>query len=120
MLWILPKYSNAPDLSNDAAINCPVVNSSNWSSLPLRLAFKDSIKALKTEDKELALEVTKLEDRIDTFEKKFKRNHIRRLRAGTCDMRSDFIFTDTLRNLERIGDHADNIASSLLTNFTNV
>ncbi len=83
-----------------------------------RLAYEDSIEALKTEDKELAKKVTELEDQIDAFEKKFKRNHIRRLKAGTCDIRTDVIFTDTLRNLERIGDHADNIASSILTNFT--
>lgn len=83
-----------------------------------RLAYKDSIEALKKEDEELAKKVTELEDQIDAFEKKFKRNHIRRLKAGTCDIRADVIFTDTLRNLERIGDHADNIASSILTNFT--
>ena len=85
-----------------------------------RLAYKDSIQALETEDKELAAKVIKLEDQIDAFEKKFKRNHIRRLKAGTCDIRSDVIFTDTLRNLERIGDHADNIANSVILNFTNV
>jgi len=85
-----------------------------------RLAYKDSIQALKTEDKELAAKVIKLEDQIDAFEKKFKRNHIRRLKAGTCNIRLDVIFTDTLRNLERIGDHADNIANSVILNFTNV
>ncbi len=85
-----------------------------------RLAFKDSVKALKNEDKELAKKVTELEDQIDTLERKFKRNHIRRLKAGNCDIRSDVIFSDTLRNLERIGDHADNIASSLLTTFKNI
>jgi len=84
-----------------------------------RLAYNDAINALKKEDKELAKKVMELEDQIDAFEKKFKRNHIRRLREGTCDIRADVIFTDTLRNLERIGDHADNIANSVLTNFTN-
>ena len=84
-----------------------------------RLAYKDSIEAFNTEDEDLGKKVTELEDQIDAFEKKFKRNHIRRLKAGTCDISSDVIFTDTLRNLERIGDHADNIASSVLTNFMN-
>jgi phosphate:Na+ symporter len=83
-----------------------------------RLAYKDSIDALKTEDKELAKKVLRLEDQIDAFEKKYKRNHIRRLKEGVCDIRSDVIFTDTLRNLERIGDHADNIANSVLVNYT--
>jgi len=82
-----------------------------------RMAYKDSIEALKKEDKELARRVTELEDQIDTFEKRYKRNHIRRLKSGDCDVKSDVIYTDTLRNLERIGDHADNIASSILTNF---
>lgn len=85
-----------------------------------RLSYKTSIKALKTNDKELAAKVIKLEDEIDSLEKRFKRNHIRRLKSNMCDVRSDVIFTDTLRNLERIGDHADNIASSILTNFNNI
>ena len=86
----------------------------------VRLAYKDSIEALNREDTELAKKVTELEDQIDAFEKKFKKNHIRRVREGICDIRSDIIFVDTLRNLERIGDHADNIASSILVNFANV
>ncbi len=85
-----------------------------------RLSYKTSIKALKKNDKELAAKVIKLEDSIDSLEKRFKRNHIRRLKAGICDVRSDVIFTDTLRNLERIGDHADNIANGVLTNFNNI
>jgi phosphate:Na+ symporter len=83
-----------------------------------RLAYKKSIDALKTEDKDLAKEVLILEDQIDAFEKKYKRNHIRRLREGKCDIRSDVIFTDTLRNLERIGDHADNIANSVIVTYS--
>jgi phosphate:Na+ symporter len=84
-----------------------------------RSAYNDAIKSLKKDDKELAKKVVEMEDQIDAFEKKFKKNHIRRLKEGTCDVRTDVIFTDTLRNLERIGDHADNIACSVLTNFTN-
>ena len=83
----------------------------------VRLAYKDSIEALRKEDKGLAQKAMKLEDQIDGLEKKFKRSHIRRLKEGTCDIKADVIFVDTLRNLERIGDHADNIASSVITNF---
>ena len=64
--------------------------------------------------------MTELKEQIDIFEKKFKKNKIRRVREDIFDIRSDIIFVDTLRNLERIGDHADNIASSILVNFANV
>jgi len=84
-----------------------------------KLAYKDAIDAFKKEDKELAKKVMELEDKIDAYEKRFKRSHIRRLKAGSCDIKTDVIFTDTLRNLERIGDHADNIASSVLTIYIN-
>ena len=132
LLHAITDIERTADLSNNIAVSAMnkinkekkfteiAIEEMNIMFKKVRLSYKDSIEALENEDKELAVKVTKLEDQIDAYEKKFKKNHIRRIKEGTCDIRSDIIFTDTLRNLERIGDHADNIASSLLVNFTNV
>lgn len=75
--------------------------------------YQASLKALKTENKKMISKIAKREDEIDTLEKKFRQNHIERLKKKICHPEADTIFNDTLRNLERISDHAYNIALSL-------
>jgi phosphate:Na+ symporter len=132
LLHAITDIERTADLSNNIAVSAldkidkgkkftdTAITEMTMMFKKVRLSYKDSIEALYNEDTELATKVTALEDKIDALEKKFKKNHIRRLREGTCEIRSNIVFTDTLRNLERIGDHADNIASSILVNFTNV
>jgi phosphate transport system regulatory protein PhoU len=128
-LKIVKDIERTGDLSNNIAVSAldRIEKNKEFTKLAeeeldimfkkVRLAYKDSIEALRKEDKGLAQKAMKLEDQIDGLEKKFKRSHIRRLKQGACDIKADVIFVDTLRNLERIGDHADNIASSVITNF---
>lgn len=73
-----------------------------------------SLKALKTENRKFVDLVTKGEDEIDKLEKKFKQNHIERLKKKICNPEMDTIFLESLRNLERISDHSYNIALSLI------
>ncbi len=77
--------------------------------------YEEVARALKTDDKKLAKNVLKLEDEINDLEKKYRKNHIDRLKSNICRPEADVIFTESLRNLERIGDHSDNIAHSVLT-----
>jgi phosphate:Na+ symporter len=58
--------------------------------------------------------VIQSEDEVDHMEKKFKRNHVERLKKGMCQPEADPIFVETLRNLERISDHSYNIALALI------
>ncbi len=51
-----------------------------------------------------------IEDEIDSLERNFRVNNIKRLNAKQCTADSGIIFFDLLSNLERIGDHANNIA----------
>lgn len=81
----------------------------------VRQAYDLSIKSLKTEDRKLAQRVLRLEDRVDILEAKFRESHVRRLEEGICSPEADTIYVESLRNLERISDHADNIAGSILT-----
>jgi len=76
--------------------------------------YSTAIKALKTRNKDLAKVAERLEDQVDVLERKLKASHIERVRKGICDPQADAIFIETLRNLERIGDHADNIAYDVI------
>ena len=60
--------------------------------------------------------VRKLEERIDILEKELRSHHIKRLNEGQCNAISGAVFLDLISNFERIGDHATNIAESVLNN----
>ena len=45
------------------------------------------------------------------LERKFRNNNIIRLNSKKCYTDAGLIFFDLLSNLERIGDHANNIAT---------
>ncbi len=55
-----------------------------------------------------------LEFEIDRKEKMLRRQHITRLNRGVCQPSAGVVFIDILSNLERIGDHAHNVAYIVL------
>ena len=73
-----------------------------------------SLEALNHHDSEIAREVAEKEDLIDKMERKFRKKHIQRLNDGQCSAQAGIVFVDIVSNLERIGDHAVNIAESIL------
>ena len=75
---------------------------------------KKSIDALDHNDKDLAIEVLKKERSIDDMEKSLRKKHIARMNEGKCSVKSGVVFVDIASNLERIGDHAVNIAETVL------
>lgn len=75
---------------------------------------KEAIKAIETKDLALAKDVVKKEKEIDNMERELRKKHIKRLNDGTCIGASGVIFVDYISNLERIGDHAVNIAEVVL------
>jgi len=76
--------------------------------------YSTAIKSLKTKNKDLARVAEQLEDDVDDLERKLKESHVERMRSGKCDPQADAVFVETLRNLERISDHADNIAYDVI------
>ena len=76
-------------------------------------AYGLALKALKTDSRKFIDKVVEYEDRIDKLEKNYKINHVNRLKKNICNPELDTIYVETLRNLERIGDHSYNIALSL-------
>ncbi|MDO8123997.1 MAG: Na/Pi cotransporter family protein [Candidatus Hermodarchaeota archaeon] len=81
--------------------------------------YSTAIEALKQRSELLAKQAVELEDAVDVLERKFKKTHIKRIKGGVCAADADVMFTETLRNLERISDHADNIAYDILNTFYN-
>lgn len=73
-----------------------------------------SVNALNENDMDLARTVTEQEDLIDKMERTFRKNHIIRLNEGSCTPQAGMVFVDIVSNLERIGDHAVNIAEAVL------
>jgi phosphate:Na+ symporter len=78
-------------------------------------AIKDSISSLESFDFDLAQKVIETEGKIDTIEKQLRTEHIERLNKGICYPASGTIYLDLISNLERVGDHSNNIAQMVLS-----
>jgi phosphate:Na+ symporter len=73
-----------------------------------------ALEALSKNDLALANEVLSKEVKIDKMEKDFRKTHIIRLNEGACTGDAGILYVDVISNLERIGDHAVNIAQAVL------
>src|SRR5699024_900446 len=71
-------------------------------------------KALEVVDREEAMVVLQKEDQTDKMERNFRKKHIIRMNEGLCTGSAGIVFVDIISNLERIGDHAVNIAELVL------
>ncbi len=79
------------------------------------LTVKQAIKALESMNREEALAVIQKEDQIDKMERTYRKKHIIRMNEGLCTGSAGIVFVDIISNLERIGDHAVNIAEEVLS-----
>lgn len=59
-------------------------------------------------------EILDLENHIDQMERDLQQKHIQRLTNGECSPEAGMIFSDIVSGLERVADHATNIAFSIL------
>ncbi len=80
-------------------------------------SFKNALEALQDENKEKARLVVQTEPLIDQMEKDLRSSHLERLNKGVCYPYSGVIFLDIISNLERIGDHSNNVAEVVLEHF---
>jgi phosphate:Na+ symporter len=77
----------------------------------------NSGNALENEDKALAAQVVKEDDAVDLFEKILRKKHIERINTKKCSPAAGVIYLDVLSNLERIADHATNVAQIVIEDF---
>lgn len=74
----------------------------------------NALQALDQNDRTIAEKVVKKEEEIDKMERSLRKQHILRITEGSCSGQAGIVFVDIVSNLERIGDHAVNIAEYVL------
>ena len=82
---------------------------------PVMQGFAAAIQARKRNDIGAALRVGETEERVDRLRDEMKETHIERLSAGQCDPAAGIVFIEIVDNLERISDHAQNMAEYILS-----
>ena len=73
-------------------------------------SFHASIEAFEKNDLDMVVKTAHLEDQVDEMEEDMRETHIERLNSGACAPQAGVVFLDVISDLERISDHADNIA----------
>lgn len=73
-------------------------------------AFEYAIEARSTGNMDAVRKVSQYEDEVDNLEEELREKHIERLSSGQCAPSSGVMFLDIISNLERISDHAYNLA----------
>lgn len=76
--------------------------------------FSKAMKAYEKQDRDMASGVLPLEKETDQLEEKFRSRHMKRLAKAECNPFAGIIYLDMVSNLERISDHALNIAQLVL------
>jgi phosphate:Na+ symporter len=59
-------------------------------------------------------DVIDLENRVDEMEREFQKAHVERLTKGECTPEAGMLFSDVISGLERVSDHATNIAFAIM------
>lgn len=81
------------------------------------IMLERAIEAFDTENKPLARMVMVEDDEVDLMEKILRKAHIERINTKKCYPPSGVIYLDVLSNMERIADHATNIAQLVVEEF---
>jgi len=74
------------------------------------------IEMFRTREDTHLKEIEELEDKVDQMERDIQDSHIERMTKGICSPEAGIIFNDIVTGLERVCDHATNIAFSVLKN----
>ena len=72
--------------------------------------FALAVESKRSGSLEAVKECRSDEDEMDTINDELREKHIERLSRGECEPQAGVIFLDILTNLERVGDHAVNVA----------
>lgn len=73
-----------------------------------------ALDMFRTGRKDHMQRILELENAIDELERELQDHHIVRLNNGECNAQAGAMFIDLIGNLERVSDHATNVAFALL------
>ena len=74
-----------------------------------------AVEMFAKSDESLMQEIVTLEDQVDEKERELQKKHVERLTKGECSPEAGMIFSDIVSGLERVADHATNIAFAITT-----
>lgn len=86
----------------------------------VKYCVDNAIAALENSDIESARKAMDVEQKIDSLEKQLKKEHITRLSGHQCTQASGSVYLELLTNLERVGDHSNNIAQMVINAKQNI
>ena len=80
----------------------------------VRDILANTLKAMETDDLNVAAQVEPLEQVIDLLKKSILARHVDRLTHNECTIEMGFVLNDILSNLERVSDHCSNLAVCII------
>lgn len=80
-------------------------------------AFSCAVQAREELNMTAANQVVKYEDMVDSMEEDLREKHIERLSKQLCEPTNGVVFLDIISNLERISDHAYNLAGYVMSEY---
>lgn len=101
-------YENGIQWSEDS------INELRMMMKEVNKILDESLEMFLTGDETHMQEISDIEDTIDQMERNLQSQHILRLNEGKCSAQAGIYFSDVVSGLERVGDHAINIAFSLV------
>ena len=82
----------------------------------VEIMYRTSIVSLENGDAKTARKVFDYRKELRNMEKKFNKNHLKRLRKNNCKPEFTYPFSNVLHNLERIGDSCSGIVEEVMDN----
>lgn len=106
-------------IANDVTFSDNARNELNDMYNKVVSTYTYALESMRASDVDLACKVIKMEEQVDAMEKSCRVNHMRRLNNNMCSIDNGIIYLEIITNLERISDHAVNIAQQVIAQSVN-